>query len=260
MSHAIQGHPRWIGHSREFWQNVIHWRREWQTTPVYLRENTVNCIRGQKDKTLRDKSPRPEGVQCATGEEQRRVHVRINTDIIGISKRRWTGMGEFNSEDRYIYYCGQEYLRRNRVALVTNSLKYRTWVQPQKVQNDLGSFPRQANRHYSNPSLGSCHRCRRNWTRSILGRPRRPPRTNTKKRCSIHHLGLECKSRKSRYLWSNRQVWPWITKWSKAKDNWILPRECTSHGKYYFSTTQETILHMHITKWSMPKSNQLHSL
>ena len=190
MSHALQGHPRWTGHNREFWQNVTHWRRKWQTTRVYLRENTVNRIRGQKDKTLKDKSPRSEGVQYATGEEQRRVHVRINTDIIGISKRKQTGMGEFNSEDHYIYYWRQESLRRNRVALVTNSLKYRTWVQPQKVQNDLGSFLRQAIRHYGNPSLGPCHRCRRNWTRSILGRPRRPPRTNTKKRCSTYHFGI----------------------------------------------------------------------
>ena len=39
--------------------------------------------------------------------------VRINIDILGISELKWTGMGEFNSDDHYIYYCGQEYLRRN---------------------------------------------------------------------------------------------------------------------------------------------------
>ena len=41
---------------------------------------------------------------------------RVNIDILGISKMKWTGMGEFNSEDPYIYYCGQESLRRNGVA------------------------------------------------------------------------------------------------------------------------------------------------
>ena len=42
---------------------------------------------------------------------------RVNIYILGISKLRWTGMGEFNSDDHHIYYCGQESLRRNRVAI-----------------------------------------------------------------------------------------------------------------------------------------------
>ena len=45
---------------------------------------------------------------------------RVNTDILGISKLRWTGMGEFNSDDHSIHYCGQESLRRNGVALIVN--------------------------------------------------------------------------------------------------------------------------------------------
>ena len=45
---------------------------------------------------------------------------RVNTDILGISELRWTGMGEFNSDDHYIYYCGQESLRRNGVAIMVN--------------------------------------------------------------------------------------------------------------------------------------------
>ena len=69
---------------------------------------------------------------------------RVKIDILGISKLKWTGMGEFNSDGHYIYYCGQESLRRNGIALVVNkSLKCSTWVQSQKWQNDLGSFPRQ---------------------------------------------------------------------------------------------------------------------
>ena len=45
---------------------------------------------------------------------------RVSVDILGISELRWTGMGEFNSDDHYIYYCGQESLRRNGVALIIN--------------------------------------------------------------------------------------------------------------------------------------------
>ena len=45
---------------------------------------------------------------------------RVNVDILGISKLKWTGMGEFNSDDHYIYYCGQESLRRNGVAVMVN--------------------------------------------------------------------------------------------------------------------------------------------
>ena len=45
---------------------------------------------------------------------------RVNIDILGISELKWTGMGEFNSDDHYIYYCGQESLRRNGVAIIVN--------------------------------------------------------------------------------------------------------------------------------------------
>ena len=46
---------------------------------------------------------------------------RVNIDILGISKLKWTGMGEFNSDDHYIYYCEQESLRRNGVAIILNT-------------------------------------------------------------------------------------------------------------------------------------------
>ena len=45
---------------------------------------------------------------------------RVNIDVLGMSELRWTGMGEFNSDDHHIYYCGQESLRRNGVAIVVN--------------------------------------------------------------------------------------------------------------------------------------------
>ena len=58
---------------------------------------------------------------------------RVNINILGISKLKWTGMREFNSDDHYIYYCGQESLRRNGVAIIVNkSPIYSTWMQSQK--------------------------------------------------------------------------------------------------------------------------------
>ena len=58
---------------------------------------------------------------------------RVNIDILGISELKWTEMGEFNSDDHYLYYCGQEYLRRNGAAMIVNkSPKCSTWMQSQK--------------------------------------------------------------------------------------------------------------------------------
>ena len=58
---------------------------------------------------------------------------RVNVDILGISELKWTGMGEFNSDDHYIYYCWQESLRRNGIAIIVNkNLKCSTWMQSQK--------------------------------------------------------------------------------------------------------------------------------
>ena len=58
---------------------------------------------------------------------------RVNVDILGISKLKWTGMGEFNSDEHYIYYCGQESLIRNGVAIMVNKkVQNAVWMQSQK--------------------------------------------------------------------------------------------------------------------------------
>ena len=79
----------------------------------------------------------------------------VNVDILGISELKWTGMGEFNSDDHYIYYCGQESLRRNGVAIVVNKRAQNAVLgcNFKKEQNDLCSFSRQTIQYYSNPSL-----------------------------------------------------------------------------------------------------------
>ena len=60
---------------------------------------------------------------------------RVNVDILGISELKWTGMGEFNSDDHYIYYCGQESLRRNGVAMMVNK-RVRNTVLGCNLKND----------------------------------------------------------------------------------------------------------------------------
>ena len=74
---------------------------------------------------------------------------RVNTDILGISELKWTGMGEFNSDDHYIYYCGQGSSHHSQ----QKGLKCSAWMQSQKQQNDLCLFPRQTIQSHSNPSL-----------------------------------------------------------------------------------------------------------
>ena len=84
----------------------------------------------------------------------RQEMARVNIDILGISELKWTGMGEFNSDDHCIYYCGQESLRRNGVAITVNkSPECSTWMQSQKQQNDRCLFPRQTFHYQGNPSL-----------------------------------------------------------------------------------------------------------
>ena len=188
--------------------------------------------------------------------------MEMNVNILGLSKIKWTGMGEFNSDDHYIYYCGQGSLRRNGVAIMVNK---RVW------NAVLGC-------NLKNDRIISVHFQVKPFSITVI--QAYAPTSNTEeaeveqfykdlqdllelipqKRCPFHHRGLECKSRKSGDTWSNRQLWPWRTKWSRAKANRVLQRERTSHSKHPLPTTQDKTLHMDITRWSIPKSEWLYSL
>ena len=141
----------------------------------------------------------------------------VDIDILGISELKWTGMGEFNSDDHYIYYYGQESLRRNGVAITVNK----------GVQNAVLGCNLKNNRVISVCFQGkpfdimviqvyaltsNAEEAEVEWFYDL-------PELTTKKRCPFHYRGLECKSRKSRDTWSNSQVWPWGTKRSRAKAN-----------------------------------------
>ena len=119
---------------------------------------------------------------------------RVNVDILGISKLKWTGMGEFKSDDHYIYDCGQESLRRNGVAHhgQQKSQKCSTWMQSQKRQNDLCLFPRQTNitviQIYAPTSNAEGPEVER-FCEDLQDLLELTP----KKKSPFHHRGLECK-------------------------------------------------------------------
>ena len=141
------------------------------------------------------------------------------------------------------------------------SPKKSTWVQSQKLQNDLSSFPRQIIQYFSNPSLCPNHWCWRSGSWSVLWRPTRHSRKKNQKRYPFNHKGLESKSRRSRDIKNNRQIWPLSTKWGRVKASGVLSREHDGHSKYCFPTTPETNLYMDMDHtWSIHKSDWLCSL
>ena len=79
---------------------------------------------------------------------------RVFINIFGISELKWTGMGEFNTDDHYFYYCGQVSLRRNGVAIIVNK-RVQNSVLGCSLKNDrmISSFPKQTIQYHSNPSL-----------------------------------------------------------------------------------------------------------
>ena len=79
---------------------------------------------------------------------------RVNIDILRIRELKWTGMGEFNSDDHYIYYCGQESLKRKSThhsQQKESEMQYLAAIS--KTTNELSSIPRQTVQYHSNPSL-----------------------------------------------------------------------------------------------------------
>ena len=150
----------------------------------------------------------------------------------------WNGW--FNSDDHYIYYYGPESLRRNGIAIIVNK---RVWnvVLGCNPQNDRMISVRFQGKPFNitviqvyaltgNTEEAEVERFYEDL-QDILG-------LTPKKRFPFHYRGLECKSRKSRNTWRNRQIWPWNAEWSRAKANRVLPRKCTGHSKHPLPTTQ----------------------
>ena len=133
---------------------------------------------------------------------------RVNVDILGISELKWTGMGEFNSDDHYIYYCRQESRRRNGVAIMVNK-RVQNAVLGCNLKNDRmisvcfqGKLSNitviQVCAQTSNAEEAEVEQFYEDLQDLLELTPQ--------KRCPFHYRGLECKSRKSRNTWSNRQI------------------------------------------------------
>ena len=135
---------------------------------------------------------------------------RVNIDILGISKLKWTEMGEFNSDDHYIYYCGQESLRRNGVAIMANK---RIWnaVLGCNLKNDrmisvsFQGKPVNITVSQVYAPTSNAEEAEVEWFYEDL---QDLLELTPKKRCPFHYRGLECKSRKAWNTWGNRQIWP----------------------------------------------------
>ena len=179
LGHAVRGHPRRMGCDGEGWQNVIHWRREWQCTSVFLPWEPHEQYEKAKWEDTERGTPRSVRAQYATGDQWRNTYrktegmepkqtqyplvdvtgetskvrcckeqycigtwnvrfmsqdklevvkqgmARVNIDILWINEIAWTGMDEFNSDDNYIYYWGQESLWRSGVAIMVNKVIWR---------------------------------------------------------------------------------------------------------------------------------------
>ena len=134
---------------------------------------------------------------------------RVNIDILGLSELKWTGMGEFNSDDHYIYYCRLESLRRNAVAIMVNKRVQNTILECNLKNDRMISVHFQGKRFNitviqvyaptSNAEEAEAERFDEDL-QDLL--------ELTHKKEGTHYRGLECKSRKSRNIWSNRQIWP----------------------------------------------------
>ena len=179
---------------------------------------------------------------------------RVNIDILGISKLKWTGMGEFNSDGHYIYYCGQESLRRNGVAIMVNK----------RVQNAV---------HLKNNRMRSVRFQGKPFNITVI-QVYAPTRNAEEAEVEQFYEDLqdllELTPKKDVLFiigdWNAKvgsQETPGVagkfglcsTKQSRSKSNRVLPRECTGHSKHPLPTTQEKTLHMDITRWSTPKSD-----
>ena len=121
-------------------------------------------------------------------------------------------MGEFNSDDHYIYYCGQESIRRNGVSIIVKKESKVQYLDAVSKTTELYLFISKANHSISQSSKSMPQpvmlKAEVEWFYEDL---QALPEITPKKRRPFHYRGLECKSRKSRNTWSNRQIWPWST-------------------------------------------------
>ena len=135
---------------------------------------------------------------------------RVNVDILRISELKWTGMGEFNSNDHYFDYGGQANLRRNGLAIMVNK-RVQNAVAGSNLKNyRMISFCFQG-KPFNITVIQVCATTSNDEKAEVerIYEDRQDLLELTHKRCPLSYSGLECKSRKSRNTWSNRKIWFW---------------------------------------------------
>ena len=183
----------------------------------------------------------------------------MSVDILRISELRWTGMGEFNSDDHYIYYCGQESLRRNGVALKINKRipNANSFEFAYNLKNDRMISVRFHGKSFNITVIqvyGPTINAKLKLNSSI--KTYKTFRTNTQKRCPFHYRRLECKSMKSRDIGITSKSGLGVQNKAGQRLTRVFERAYIHHSKYPFpTTTQEKTLHMDITRWSILKSD-----
>ena len=139
---------------------------------------------------------------------------KVNVNNLGIGKLKWTGMGEFNSDDHCIYYCGQESLRRNGVPIMVNKRVHNA-VLGCNLKNEIMISVRFQGKPFNNVVI-QVYAPITNATEVEIERFYEDLKDllelTPKNKCLFHNRGLEYKSRKSRDTWSNWQVWAWSTR------------------------------------------------
>ena len=145
---------------------------------------------------------------------------RVSIDILQIRELKWTGMGEFNSDDHYIYYCGQESLRRNGVAIMVNkrvciavfgcNLKNNRMISVRFQSKPFSITVIQAYAPTSNTEEAEVERFYEDLQDLLELTPKKDVLFITG-HCQSDSLKTKSKSQKLRNTWSNRQIWPWST-------------------------------------------------
>ena len=179
---------------------------------------------------------------------------RVNVDILGISELKWTRMGEFNSDDHYIYYCGQESLRRNGIAIIVNK----------RVRNAVLGCNLKNNRMISVCFQGKPFNI---MVIQVYALTSNAEEAEVEQSYEDLQDLLELTSPKDVPFivgdWNAKvgiQETPGVMgKFGLGVQNEmgqrVLPEECTGHSKHPLPTTQEKTLHMDITRWPTPKSD-----
>ena len=181
---------------------------------------------------------------------------RVNINVLGISELKWTGMGEFNSDDHYIYYCGQESLRRKGVAIMVNK----------RVRNALLGCNLKNDRMISVCFQGKPFNT---TVIQVYAPTSNAEEAEVERFCEDLQELLELTPKKDIPFiigdWNVKvgcQEIPGITgKFGLGVQNeagqrlTVLPRECTGHSKHPLRATLEKTLHMDITRCSIPKSD-----